>query len=216
MNQTNAVAEVAYRLGNRTDLNTRILSVMDLVQSDILEKDSFLPWFLLSEDSTIQTTSGEERIALPSDFLREYELGALWLYDSTADRKWTPLKKDFHDSLRAARGGTLEASGKPTRYDLSGGYFRLTPVPDAVYTLQMKYYQADALPSAVGATGENQWLKYAPERLITETVLKMAAHLRCKASAMVPFIKDRDEAKLTLWRDHEARTHTNMRYSMGD
>jgi len=216
MDRGTAIQEIAYRLGNRTDLNARILSVMDQVQADILEKDTFLPWFLLSEDKYITTTSGEERVPLPTGFLREYEGGTLWYYDSTADVPWTPLIKDEHQDLRSALGDTIDSPGAPAYYALTGSYFRLAPVPDAAYTLYIKAWIADTLPSALlNDTTSNLWLTNAPQRLITETLIVMGRQLRFSKREVDDIKADRDEVRNVLWRDTEARIHANRRYIMG-
>lgn len=216
MNKSDAVDIVAYRLGNRTDLDTRIGQEMSLVQETRLERSELpLPWFLLTENAYIDTVASEQRLPVPSNFLREYENGALWYYVSGADVEWTMLCKDSEQILRAALGDTLSATGKPSHYSLTGDYFRLYPVPDAVYRIYMKYYAQDTLITAVSDTAENSWLKYAPDLLISETLLKMSRQLRMRPQAVQEFEKDVADARRRFLVDVEARKHTNRRYIMG-
>ena len=68
--------------------------------------------------------ANEERVGLPSNFLREYEEDALWLFDSTAtdaSDEWKELIKDDLSVLRNAHPGT----GDPVRYSLTGLFLGL-------------------------------------------------------------------------------------------
>lgn len=215
MNKGDAVQEVAYRLGNRTDLDTRIGAMMDQVQENFLEKGTVLPWFLLSEDSTKSTVASEERVAIPGDFLREYEGGALWVYDSSLTKPWVKLEKHPHDMLRDMLGQQLTLEGKPRAYSLSSDYFRLAPIPDAAYILQMKYYKKDTLPSTLADNETNLWLTNASEMVLSWTAVKMARQLQSNSKLRDMLQKDLDIASQVFWRDAEARLHSNMRYVMG-
>lgn len=208
MIRSEAVALIAARLGNRTDLNNSIITEMKLMQST-LEAGEFTPWFLLTEFSTITGSPGEERIPVPADFILEYEHGTLWIYDAsdTAD-PWKELTKDDYDALKAAKTG----STRPTSYALVGQNFRVLPVPDAAYTYKMIYYaNAQALSSDI----ENAWLKYAADWLITETGAKMAPYLGM-GEAAATFRADALIAKNRVLKLHEAREHANREYKRGD
>lgn len=216
MDRDAAVARIKRRLGNRTDaIDTRIIDELDAAQ-DIHEKKARLPWFLLTEDLWVDTVADEERVRVPTNFLREYESGALWLYDSTADTPWTELKKNDKDALRKNMGVTLDASGQPTCYSLSGVYFRLAPVPDAVYRLYVQVYRRDTKPSAFPSGGEtNLWLTEAPEVVITTALEYLARHMQFPVETMRRFERDAQEAETDFWRNCEAREHTNRRYVRG-
>ena len=168
-----AVEQVRYNMGNQqTNINDQIIANMQFVQEFVLEGDTFKPWFLLSEDSTIQTTAEEDRLPQPSDFLMEYEQGSLMIeYEAPAagslPSRYCPLKKRTTDSAYSAFSG----DGKPQLYATSGKYFRLFPRPDKSYYIMMRYYQRDV---ALTTDIENLWLEWAADWLIAETALKTA------------------------------------------
>lgn len=216
MNRGTAIATIAYRLGNRTDLNTKILSEMDLIQSTLLEQPGALvgdfPWFLLSEMSSSETNVGDERLEVPSNMLAEYDQGTLWLYDSTLDDPWVELIKDDYDFLKAQNLG----SGKPTHYALVGKYFRLAPIPDAIYPAKMLFWKSDTLPSALANdSATNLWLTHAPDLLIAETAQVMAlGHLQNMQLAMA-FGAQAKQARDRLANQTATRKFANRRLVMG-
>src|SRR5688572_12731232 len=100
MTRDEAVALIAFRLGDRTDLNDRIIAEMRLAQTE-LELGPTLPWFLLTEMATATLYEGDDTMALPADFLREVDEdeSALWFYkvDADSDYQWVEVpKKGFH------------------------------------------------------------------------------------------------------------------------
>ena len=206
MIRDDAIALIKQGLGFRSDLDAQILTQMKFEQ-EVLERKSTLPWFLLSEFSNINTVIGEERLPVPTDFLQEYEEGTLWWFDSTAtaEDQWTQLGKALLDEVKTAEPGT------PDTYVVTGPYFRLFPVPDAVYNMKMVYYkQGVVLDNNV----ENEWLKYASDWLMALTGLHMAEDIEndkaaAKFQQRVVLAEDR------IARENEARKHTNVRYIMG-
>lgn len=164
----------------RSDQSTKALNSLDLFQVQ-LEKGPVLPWFLLSEMSYVTTTAGEERIQVPADYLRGPEedgVAALWYYDSTATTKWNPLTPySRYDKLKYEYGSVTSATA-PKGYSLLGDYFRVLPVGASGFTLYMVYYQAQTLPSALGASETNGWTVEAPELLIGGAGEWLAARLR--------------------------------------
>lgn len=209
MTRSEAVAEMQRVLGFRTDLADTCVTQLILAQ-DRLERSAILPWFLLSEDSTITTLASEPRIVIPSDFLRECEDDALWRYNPEAEsgeEQWTKLVKDDLDYLREVYPDT----GKPTHYALSGGYFWLLPTPDDIYTIRQRYFAKGA---SLATDIENSWLKYAPELLIGEAGLPLAASLR-DADAATEFGRKRTEGNARLVIDETARAMANRRLVMG-
>ncbi len=217
MDRDAAVTRIRGRLGQRvgTALQTQIIDELDSAQ-DTLEKKPRLPWFILSEDRFVNTSANEERLRVPSGFLREHEAGALWHYDATAEFPWKQLTKKPADMLRASLGDSLEKTGPPEFYALSGIYFRLAPVPDAAYTIYTKVYIAAPKPSTFSVgTETNAWLTYAPEMLITEALVVLARHLMYEDRVVARFDQQRIMAEANFWRDIEAREHANMQYEMG-
>lgn len=206
MNRDAAVGWVQHNLGRRTDLVTECQNALIAAQV-ALEGEDFLPWFLRTEVATATTTAGEERVAAPDDFIREWEEDALYILDS--DSEWVRLTKNELGALRDAYKGV--AADFPVDYALDGFYFRLFPTPDDIYTLKMIFYAHD---TALSTNIENKWLKYAPWMVIGRAVTIMAPGLRDKvAQAEGPRIEA--EAKNRLVRSSEALDHTSRRYQMG-
>lgn len=215
MNIEDAVQEVAYRLGNRNDLNTRIKAEMGDIQEFTLEIVSVLPWWMITTDTDLATVAGTESISLPASFIRECEDSALWRYDATAEIPWVELKKTETDVLRRSIGITLDDTGKPRAYALSGTLIRFAPVPDAVYPLKMRYYKRDTNARGLNTGETNNWLTYAADLMIAETCVVMGRQLRYRQDAQQQFEQDRREAQDRYIRQIHGREHANKRYVMG-
>jgi hypothetical protein len=129
-----------------------------------------LPWFLTSEDSFTTTTIDEERVLLPTDFLLEAEDARLYYRpDDWPEEDEVELKKEDYDQLKRDFLG-VEAN-VPEAYAILGGYFRIFPLPDAVYTIRMIYMKEDEV---LTSNIENGWLKHNP-MLLLGTELKLIA-----------------------------------------
>lgn len=203
-----AVSIIAQRLGNRTDLDAKIVTEMQLVQ-DTLERAELLPFFLLTEMATTQTTAGEERVAIPSDFLKEFEEGALWYYNSGESPSWKPLARKNIQDVKGAFTSD-EETGAPQYYTLTGNYYRIAPVPDDVYILKQFYYAKDTVLSS---NVENNWLKFAAEWFICETGVRISAYIQNDKMVQL-FARDLAKAKDAFWRYNEGRKHSNQDYRM--
>lgn len=160
MDRDTAVTILKGRLArwNDTVLTNYIIAELKAAQARA-ELHVTLPWFLLTESTYTTTTIDDERVELPSDFLREAEEDAFWLTD--ADGNEVELRKDDYNGIK----NRWPDSGQPRRYALVGRYFRLRPVPDLAYTVRMIYYGKDAI---LTTNIENKWLEHAPEVLIAE------------------------------------------------
>jgi len=212
-----AVDIIMARLVQRTDTSLRDKIIAELVRAqDQLERGSFLPWFLLSESSETSTTADEERVGLPSNFLREYEDGALYLVKS--DGSWKELVKDDLDALRGLYPDNSK-TGEPRYYSLTGQYFILKPVPDKIYPLRMRYYKQDS--SLAGSYGdsnniENQWLRYSPELLVGMAGEVIAGQYVFNAQLAQQFGQMAAAARVALYRQDVARQEVNASRTMGD
>jgi hypothetical protein len=207
MTRDEAVARIAFLLGNRSDLNDAIVRELKAAQTQ-LENGPLLPWFLLSEEATASIALGQERIAIPSDFLREpEEEGALWLFrEGTAEP--FELAKAQYDKARYVYTG----SEQPKVYAAIGGYFYLFPVPDRAYTLKLIYFAAD---TSLSTNIENKWLKYAPDLLCGQAGGVLATVLE-KASASALFAAMAAGARDAISRANTARLEANRVRRMGE
>ena len=212
-----AILLLMQRSGNLQDSAIRDLMIaeMDFVQTVELERGLHLPWFLLSETSSIVTTGSESRLPIPADFLREYDDGALWVYDTIQGNPWGKLVKDSYESLTARNLG----NGRPRFYSLVGENFILFPTPDAAYTVKMKYYQKGAsLAGSYGGTGnvENVWLKYAPDLLLAKTGLIYAGQYEQSPERANLFQAQAQVALKRIVDENTARENANVEQTMGD
>lgn len=206
-----ALAKQRLRRPGDTALSDRIILEMQVVQRELEQNlDQDMPWFLLSEDLSTQTISGEERVEIPGDMLREYEDGALFVLVPISG-KYLPLKKDDFDVIdnRYKEVG----SNRPRAYAQVGKYFILRPTPDIEYTIKMRCYLADAL---LTSNIENKWLKYTLEWFLAEVCTRVAAmHLEDLELAQV-FASSIPGLKTRVYRSGLARKMANMDMTIGD
>ncbi len=218
MTRDEAVSMIKLQLGFRSNQDANIISCLKLAQTQ-LELQPTKPWFLISEDSYAFTSSGEQRIAIPTDFLQEVDEAVLRYVpeDSTDPSEEVDLWKDDYDALRKnyanwTNSVTGLSTGAPEAYCLLDGYFRIFPTPDATYRLRMIYYaQDDVLSTNI----ENQWLKYAPLLLMGKAGRMISeGPLRDKEATGV-FLGWEQQASLSLAGQVVARDMSNRRLQMG-
>lgn len=202
---------IALRFGNRTQQTFRNAALLELkLKQQALEEDVVKPWFLLEENSTTVTVAGEPRVAVPSNFLLEYEEGALYLTDPVSGEP-IQLDKDDKDFLVQTFG---IASAQPEAYALSGQYFELFPTPDAAYTLSMRYYKRDTAPS--DSTNTNLWLTHAADWLIAETCAVIAMSIVRDMEAVPGFLNLALQGKARVFTHETARAEANVSRAMSD
>lgn len=207
MTRNEAVAFIKQVLGYRTSGDDQI--VTNLQQQQIkLELSPTKPWFLLSELSIRPTVAEETRLPIPTDFLQEYEEGCLFYLDE--DEELVKLKKDEYDVLQL--NYKEEEPGPPQAYALTGGYFRLFPTPDDIYTIKMLYYKKAA--TLASGTGTNEWLTHVPELLCAKAGIIMAMSLR-DYEAKKLFSEMVAENMMLLENQNEARKHDNFDMQIG-
>jgi len=221
MTRDEAVALLKTRLKRTADtaIDAVIVAEMQFAQYTILEGGITLPWFLLSEHLRAVTVVNEQRLVLPDTswqtpgrtFLREYEEGALWVYqgEDEPDLPWLELKKDDYDSLQNAYPGT----GLPRYYTVDDGYFYLFPTPDAEYQMRIRAYMRE---QPLSTNIENKWLKYAADWLIAETGALVAAHYLRDERTAQQMLAQSQLASKRVFLSNEARAHANRDYAMGD
>lgn len=86
------------------------------------------------------TTSGENRVALPSDFEADISLSNI---SQSADQNLKKVEATDIDSRRTNLGA-------PTDYAIYGTWMELWPSPDSSYSLQLRYHAK--LPTLVAST----------------------------------------------------------------
>lgn len=196
MTRGEAVTAIMDRLGNRTGIETKVITELKLSQTK-LEHAQELPWFLLTRKTDYVTVAGTQTVAVASDFLREFEDVPLYVVDSNgADQA---LDKDDFDVMH--RSGNFLTNGQPTNYDLIGTNFYLFPIPNVVYTLKSFYYAA---ATVLSTDIENSWLKYMPELLISDAGIQLAKFFR-DPGAIQLFKESRAEAYTLMLAENESR-----------
>lgn len=190
------------RFTSSTVLDDHIVAEMKAYQ-EVLETAAFLPWFLVKESSSTTLTVSDDRLVLPSDFLRETEADALWITDSDGNEH--KLDKDDYDEIRAL----YPASSLPKAYDLVGDYLRVRPIPDAAYTVKMIYF-GRALP--LDDNIENGWLKHASGLMIAGTGYVIASQYVKNKDAAAAFAKQEQRAHAGLLTADQARKDANREY----
>jgi hypothetical protein len=207
---SSAQAIIKGRLGNftSTSLDAPIITEMAQAQT-VMEEGDFKPWFLLTESSTALNAINEERLPVPTDFIMEWEEGALSWKEQTAT-VWIDLTKEDYDFLR----GRYDPTGSPKGYALAGENFLIVPEPIAIYNWKMRYYAKQ--PANANPTDENVWLKYASDWLIAETGLIIAnSYVRDKKAAD-QFAAQKSEAKARLEKHNVAKAEANRERMMGE
>lgn len=204
MDRSAAVSIIKGRLArwNDTVLTDYIVTELQAAQQRA-EMHAPLPWFLLTESTYTTTTIDDERVELPSDFLREAEEDAFWIEDE--DGNDVLLRKDDYYAIKQR----WPDSGRPRRYALVGRYLRLRPLPDAAYTVRMIYYGKDAL---LTTDVENKWLEHAPEVLIAEAGYIIAARYVRNDAAAQEFKMDLARAWKEVEIMNQARLDANRIY----
>lgn len=206
MTRDEVIAMIQLQLAFRTDQEDNIITVLKATQED-LENQAVKPWFLLSERMTTSTTAAEQRIPLPMNFLLEHEEDGISYVPSDGTAS-IPLTKNDLDTLKKLYGVT---TGTPEAYALDGSYFRIFPIPDDVYLVEMYCYLRD---TALDTNIENGWLKWAWKLMAGEAGKMIAGPLRDKEAYRI-FSEWAKEGKANLYRENEARKHANVTYQIG-
>lgn len=209
MTLAEALTQISSITGFRTDIATRAIVQLARAQ-EFFEKGPDYPWFLLSEESLIVTTVGENRLPVPTDFIAEYEEGAL--YYAPTDEDQIPLEKEDLDYLKEFYGTTTE--GVPESYSQDGTYFRIFPLPDDLYPIKMSYYQKATAISGLSTGDTNAWLTHAPDCIIGRAGKILAAGLR-DIVAMDLFKEMESEGRVLLKVQNEEKKHSNRTYQVG-
>ncbi len=213
MIRSKIVTRIRRRLGYNTGLSAEIITdAIDDAQEE-LEELMEKPWFLESEEATIQCTIDEERVIVPSNFISMIPEQDLYVVDS-GEARWplTPLTTDQLRNTRQLSLSNQVVEGVPQFSALSGDYLRLYPVPDAAYQLKMIYYKM--LDKMTADTDENGWAKHTPN-----TIIGKAGMIITSASGdqqrYQEFEKTYNNGYAALMIASEAREHAGMLYVRG-
>jgi len=104
------------------------------------------------------------------------------------------------------------AAGRMQRWDLLNNYIYFSPTPSASWKLRLRAAFSDALPQDSNTT--NQWLTFAPDWLMAETGLQVAAKHVKDPDMIAGYLSDVQTTKSRVFIAHERRMHSGRRYSM--
>jgi hypothetical protein len=203
MLRDDVVKLLAWRLGSRKNFTDRILAEMEYAQRSVLETNEWLPWFLETEMANTTTVAGDNRVALPDDFLLEIEEQHLWYVNS--EGKELVLGKADYDFLQARYA--LTENGEPAHYAL-GSQFYIFPTPDAAYTLHLRYYAADT--SMIIDNVETKWLKHASDLVIAAAGKELAEKHMQNETLATRYGNDLAKAWTRLLNKHIAMQEINQ------
>lgn len=208
MTRDEIVSLVVARL-TRSDLTTIAVTEMSLIQSTQLEGAPFLPWFTESKNDTLVITANVETVATPTEFIREVD-GLGMFYQDPVSLLYVAVQKDDYDNLLK----NLDATGSvPQGYAIIGDTYYFRPVP--TQGLALRTFSNIRQPAPSTSTGENSWMKWAPDLFIGSLGYLLAMTYMQSPTQAMPFDTMRKEAIQRLNIMHEARTHTNRDYRMG-
>ena len=213
MNRTQIISLVLARLG-RQEANTYLIAQAELeltLIQETLEAGAFLPWFLLSDETTLNFTANNRSVSLSSGFLREFEDFPVYLYDAADDDPYTKLEKDEFDYLEARYGDA--GTGTPHSYSLQGDQLQLFLTPDANGTLRYKCFEREA--ELTDSVLTNAWTVNAPDLLVAEIGTVMAGYMK-DAERLQMFIAQRGVAMQRLIAFDEARKQALRDAQRGD
>jgi hypothetical protein len=215
MTHDDLVKIVGFRLGDRSDMASRVDLELDFVQDTVLEAMPWHPWFLESEAATASTVVGDRRVPLPLDFLGEVEESHLY---AEADNGALLELKKLDPDVAQSKFGAIETAGYggfPLAYAVSGLYYMIYPASDKPYPIHMRYYAKDVRMSDPAQTANSKWLRFAQDLVLAELCQVLAAKHIKDAEAAAGFAKDASEARTRLYATHTARMETNQPRSLG-
>ena len=156
----------------RTDLTTQIPDFIRLAETR-LRRDLRIRQMLKSV--TTATVAADSTVELPSDFLEVRDFVVV-------GNPVQPLSY-FSPSAFNRNTRTWEI-GKPNSYTVLANDFQLSPVPDAVYTVQLFYFAAPTFLS--DSNTSNVFLANTPDALLYGALLEAAPYLM-------------DDARINTW-----------------
>lgn len=212
-----AVDLMLNRLGLRqgqTNLRDHAIAEMVLAQTNELEGNAWLPWFLLGSEQGITFTASASTQSFPSGWLALWEDWHPYWVDSAGARHFL-VREDYDVALREYTG-----TGSPKVYDLVGdGQAQVFPTPDQDYIVYWRGYERDADISGSYGDGnniENGWLKWAADLLVAKAGIAMAEQYLQSAKMAQLFKGQAQVAEARLYAKHVAMTEEGkQRYMEG-
>jgi hypothetical protein len=203
------VDRVMLRLGTRTNaaLRTGIVSEVN-AQIEILERASFLPWFLEDNSVTVTTVADQDWIAAPARFLREIEEDEPWFTDADDGRRFLVKR----EPTQIQRANDPDSTDYPQVYAVRGDNTILFgPIPDDAYTITFPCYRkSNVVFVDDGAAVTHPWLLDA-----ADWVLNLAGAVVADLHLQNTSLSQRlgayaGAARSEVWKHHTARLMANF------
>jgi len=129
-------AELLDHLGLTTEFSNDDLDL--LLNRSYWELMNKFPFRETEQSATFDTVAGEGFYATPALFEAIRKLSIKQL-DATGD-KWSTLDRMTAQTHENELNISEDARGTPTHYIREDGGYRLSPIPDTVYTMRVKYW----------------------------------------------------------------------------
>jgi len=179
-----AIAEVQQGLGFRSDKATEIERALRNAQS-LCEEGQTLPWWLLSDTTTLTGTASTETVPLPAGFLRFDDEEDPLYYDASVGRTstFTIVPESELRRLRVDPGSGAVRSGAARWGALRKLSLLVGPVPDVAFEIRGSWYARDVDIGTLTGVETNLWLTYGPQIVIGMAGMKIAADLEYPQAA---------------------------------
>jgi hypothetical protein len=183
----------------RTDLTTQI---PDFIRFAELRLRRELRIRQMLKTVTTTTTGGDPTVALPSDFIEARDF-----FVST-----NPIQPLTYASPAIfSRNTNTTQSGKPLNYTILASEFKLSPVPDSNYTLEMLYFAAPTFMD--DSNSSNVFMANAPDALLYGALVEAEPYLMNDARVNT-WGSLYDRAITTLTKSDESSQYSGVPLSM--
>lgn len=166
MNLSQIVSQIAFRLGNKKNLDQQIENEIRFAQNE-LERDPKLNLYFLFRSFTFQSYPTDRTYPLPNDFVKMSEMHQPFFQypnGTIAELRRMPADKIFRP----------EVSVSPCFYGLEALMFITDVSLDGIY--RIFYYASDA--ELGGSVLENNWTRFASGVLMLRAAMNVAKTLR--------------------------------------
>lgn len=186
LTKAEAIARVQQGLGFRSDKSDEIELELRLAQSE-LEKGQTLPWWLLSDTTTLSGSADTETVALPTGFLRfDEEVDLYYTAPSISPRTvliGSPVDYSQLKLLRVDESTGEVLTGASRWVAIWKNSLIVSPIPTESFTLTGSWYVADEDIGDLQPAETNLWLTYAPLVVVGMAGMSIAADLEYGAAA---------------------------------
>lgn len=203
------------RPNDQTALRTEAESMINLAQSQYIERAHFIPWFMLKWSATLNNSG--DQLQLPDDLLELPEGNrAFFRLDSDGNLAQRMFAEDLDRMLEMRQRMSYE-SELPYLFSLQSGSnlaYIGPAIPTQTFDFKLQYF-AKAEPLSEGGSTSVISIN-SPEILIAELGI-MLALASDDETAEAQFTRQLTRAQDALWRMHEKRMQgealtTQMRY----